>query len=366
MCLYPKLIRNRRYLPTKKNNYNPPACTDERKRFVPASCGVCKECREKKAKEWTIRCEWELKTLNEKAYGVTLTFADEYLDGNEDVDPNEFCQRAVRLFIKRWVKKYHKSIRYWLIPEIGQNNTERVHMHGLMWTNEPPIEINNIWKYGNTEIKTATLDAIPYALKYFLKPDKKHKNFKGKIIASKGIGKKFIYSHDAKKVQQMEESEYVKTRAGYKTAVPMYWRRKLFTEEELDEKWTRLLDKNVRYIQGEKIDISTKEGEDEYYRALEYYQKLNTELGFNQSPWDRALYKKSRKNVQKKRKFYDKKLAEFRKSLQLCKGKTKEERNQMERAWRDRIRRVLCEQGTEKDTTVFSDNHDNCDNLLIN
>lgn len=239
-------------------------------------------------------------------------------------------------------------------------------MHGLMWTNEPPTEIDNIWKYGNTKIETATLDAIPYALKYFLKPDTKHKNFKGKIIASKGIGKGFIYSYDARKVQQMEESEYVKTKSGYKTAVPMYWRRKLFTESELDEKWTKLLDKNVRYIQGERIDISTKEGEDEYYRALEYYQKLNAELGFNKSPWDRDNYKKSRKNLQKKKKFYDKKLAEFRKSLQLCKSKTKEERSQMERAWRDRIRRVLCEQGSEEDTTVFSDNHDNCDNLLIN
>ena len=28
MCLYPKLIRNKKYLPTKKNNYNPPKMVD--------------------------------------------------------------------------------------------------------------------------------------------------------------------------------------------------------------------------------------------------------------------------------------------------------------------------------------------------
>ena len=39
MCLYPKLIPNKRYLPTKKNGGVPPVCPDERLRYVTAACG---------------------------------------------------------------------------------------------------------------------------------------------------------------------------------------------------------------------------------------------------------------------------------------------------------------------------------------
>ena len=45
MCLYPKLILNRKYLPNKKNGGIPPKCPDERLRYVTAACGKCYECR---------------------------------------------------------------------------------------------------------------------------------------------------------------------------------------------------------------------------------------------------------------------------------------------------------------------------------
>ena len=45
MCLYPKMIKNPKYLPNKKNNNNPPEITDERVKWVPVGCGNCMECR---------------------------------------------------------------------------------------------------------------------------------------------------------------------------------------------------------------------------------------------------------------------------------------------------------------------------------
>lgn len=39
MCYFPIKILNKRFLPTKKNNYNPPTCTDERLRYITAECG---------------------------------------------------------------------------------------------------------------------------------------------------------------------------------------------------------------------------------------------------------------------------------------------------------------------------------------
>ena len=45
MCLYPKLIKNRRYVPNKKNGGVPPQCPDERLLYVTAACGDCLECK---------------------------------------------------------------------------------------------------------------------------------------------------------------------------------------------------------------------------------------------------------------------------------------------------------------------------------
>ena len=39
MCLYKKTLLNPKYLPNKKNGYNPPKCTDERFRYIEAECG---------------------------------------------------------------------------------------------------------------------------------------------------------------------------------------------------------------------------------------------------------------------------------------------------------------------------------------
>ena len=55
MCLYPKLIKNKKYLPTKKNNYNPPKMVDSRTAYITAACGKCLECRKQKQREWLVR-----------------------------------------------------------------------------------------------------------------------------------------------------------------------------------------------------------------------------------------------------------------------------------------------------------------------
>ena len=61
MCLYPKLIKNRRYVPNKKNGGVPPQCPDERLLYVTAACGKCMECRQQKQRQWLVR-------MSEEAY----------------------------------------------------------------------------------------------------------------------------------------------------------------------------------------------------------------------------------------------------------------------------------------------------------
>ena len=75
MCLYPKLIRNPKYKPNKKNGGHPPPVLDKRVLYVPIGCGKCIECMRQKAREWTVRLMEDIKEhTNGKM--VTLTFSD--------------------------------------------------------------------------------------------------------------------------------------------------------------------------------------------------------------------------------------------------------------------------------------------------
>lgn len=83
MCLYPRLIRNKRYLGyttkrPKKGEYSTIPIDDYRKEFVAIGCGHCIECRKQKAREWQVRLSEELKCWKYK-YFITLTFSPEAL-----------------------------------------------------------------------------------------------------------------------------------------------------------------------------------------------------------------------------------------------------------------------------------------------
>ena len=59
MCLYPKLIKNRKYIANKKNGGVIPAVLDERVKLVSVGCGKCMEC--KKRKHETGKCDYTKK-----------------------------------------------------------------------------------------------------------------------------------------------------------------------------------------------------------------------------------------------------------------------------------------------------------------
>ena len=149
MCLYPKLIKNRKYIANKKNegdipplplrNFNGKLIPDERVLWIPIGCQKCMECRKKKAREWQVRLLEEV-AYNNKALFVTLTFSNESIAkiGNE-LDgkltgyerDNEIAKIAVRRFLGNWRKHTKKSVKHWLITELGHNGTENIHLHGL-------------------------------------------------------------------------------------------------------------------------------------------------------------------------------------------------------------------------------------------
>ena len=156
MCLYSRLVENPKYKKNKKNGGHPPPVYDERIRYIPIGCGQCMECRKKKQREWKVRlCEEILTATNGKF--ITLTFNEKSLQELRDevskykwtkgkkitrnaeetltayeLD-NAVCARAIRLMTELYRKHHGKTIKHWLITELGHKNTERIHLHGIIW-----------------------------------------------------------------------------------------------------------------------------------------------------------------------------------------------------------------------------------------
>jgi len=308
MCLYPKLIENRKYKANKKNGGVIPPVSDKRTLMVPVGCGKCIECKKQKARNWQVRLHEELRH-DKSGQFVTLTFSDEeYKKLSEEITgvtdynlDNEIATLATRRFLERWRKKYKTSVKHWLVTELGHNGTENIHIHGLLWTKEKKETIEQIWKYGWIYIGDYVNEkTINYIVKYVNKTDKDHPNYNSKILTSAGIGNKYLERIDSKKnkYNPIETKETYTTRQGIKLNLPIYYRNKIYTEEEREKLWLEKLDKEERWVCGEKVDIS--KNEENYNKLRDYYRKLNDRLGYgnNEIDHEKKRYEINRRKLQ--------------------------------------------------------------------
>lgn len=318
MCYYSQLVINPKYKKNQKNGGHPPPLGDRRIKFVPVGCGNCKECRKEKAREWMSRLAEDIK-IHKNGKFVTLTFSNESIanlleheivqlkkDGkNEDGTnrmkevitkikdlkgyerDNQIATRAVHMFRNRWRKQFGKSPRHWLITELGHNGTENIHLHGIIWTDEHIDRIREQWGYGwiwprpKSTIKTYVNGrTVNYIVKYVSKVDAKHKEYKPIILTSPGIGGNYTKTTQAQRHQYngKDTKETYKTSTGHEVAIPIYWRNKLYTEEERERLWIHKLDKETRWVNGIKYDISKTE--DIFNQAVHEARKQNRELGY--------------------------------------------------------------------------------------
>lgn len=296
---------------------------DERVTLVPIGCGKCMECMKQKSRGWQVRLLEDIRH-NKNGIFVTLTFSDEKitqiiegknLEGEQIIAPltdelkgydidNEVAKIAVRRFLERWRKKHKKSVRHWLVTELGHEGTENIHLHGIIWTDIDRKEIEEIWKYGfcwvGDENKNWVNEAtVNYITKYINKTDFVHKEYQPRILTSAGIGKGYLDRHDSKrnKFNGKKTIETYTNRQGIKMNLPVYWRNKLYNEEERQRLWINKLDEETRWVGGEKVDVS--KGDEKYYRLLEWYRRINKKLGYgdNKKNWKRKIYETERRAI---------------------------------------------------------------------
>ncbi len=234
---------------------------DERVLSVPVGCQKCIECMKMKARSWNIRLQEDIKK-NKNGHFVTLTFNEESLIKlGEKIAltgynlENEITTKAIRLFLERWRKRTGKSVRHWFVNELGHKGTERIHIHGIIWTDEPE-KIDTTWGYGYTHIGDyVNSRTINYITKYVTKTDIQHPNYQTKMHVSAGIGKNYIEEkkNENNKYKNEKTQEYYVNEQGYKMGLPIYYRNHTYTDEEKEKLWTEKLDKNERYVLGIKI-----------------------------------------------------------------------------------------------------------------
>lgn len=356
MCYYPKLIQNKKYTPNKKNggvldwDYMYTDKFDKRVLTVPIGCGNCEECRKNKARDWQVRLLEDVRH-NENGKFITLTFSDEsirklakevtekttrvrtgvkkeYKDKNGKIrkrykyqtitekielngydTDNAIATYGTRKFLERWRKKHGKSLRHWFITELGHKGTQNVHMHGIVWTNEDVRELEKAWDYGfiwigerresGKIVNYVTEKTVNYITKYVQKVDFEHRYYKPKILTSAGIGAGYMKRSDVLKNKFNGENtnESYTTKTGHKIKLPIYFRNKIYSDEEREKLWIIKLNQEIRWVGGEQVSV--KDGYEEYWGVLEHYRKRNQKLGYGTSTidWSQKQYEEELRNL---------------------------------------------------------------------
>lgn len=322
MCLYPKRMINKKYTCTEKNGGNipfPPVIGideygneiyDERVLYTQIPCGQCIECRQQKAREWQVRLGEEIKEHNYN-YFITLTFGPKELAEVKKKsglsECNALAAYATRHMLERWRKKHKKSLKHWLITELGHEGTERIHMHGMIFSDEQlqfaPGDENNMvkweyWKYGHIFVGTYCNQAtVNYIVKYINKIDNDHKGFVGQILCSPGLGKNWIEGKEQLYRYRPKNSiDYYVLNNGCRVKLPKYYKNKLYTEEEREKIWREFMDKNEQTIAG--ITYSTNNTSNETIGNItEKAQEVNKFLGFGD---DSKEWRKKKWNITKR------------------------------------------------------------------
>lgn len=144
-------------------------------------CGKCVGCRDRRAREWALRCVHEAQMHTHNSF-ITLTYSPEDLpnDGGLRVgDFQRFCKR---------LRKRMGPFRFYHCGEYGEQNL-RPHYHAILFgldfhgdrvqVQEKPYArfrsalLTEIWGLGHTDIGSVTYESAAYVARYVHKAPRK-------------------------------------------------------------------------------------------------------------------------------------------------------------------------------------------------
>lgn len=327
MCLYQTTRINPKYKPNKKNKGIVPPfptingtvrldlCT------IQTQCGRCMECYKAKANGYKIRLAEHIK-IHKNGKFTLLTLSDEhYFKLDEEISyniqgyerDNAILTLAMRRFLERWRWEFKTSVMHFFVSELGQTATERPHMHGILWTNQPWETIERLWKYGyvgkgkwknDKLVNYVGESTIEYIAKYITKVDVLHKEYRSIILTSKGIGANYISSTNAQRnkykprdnIKGIKTNENYKHRSGFETGLPPYLKNKILTEEEREIIRCEKKDSGEVWVNKTKL-INPSQEIIEAVRNTG--RQLNKQLGYgnDEKNWNQKLAEEERRQI---------------------------------------------------------------------
>ena len=142
-----------------------------------------------------------------------------------------------------------------LFRSVSQSRYRGYHLHGIVWNAKNETVITKLWLYGFTFIGSFVNEkTINYITKYITKTDLKHKDFSPIILCSAGIGENYLSRSDSKlnRFRGKQTTETYRLRNGTKLNLPIYYRNKLYTDEEREQLFLNKIEKGKVWILGQK------------------------------------------------------------------------------------------------------------------
>lgn len=199
-------------------------------------CGKCAFCLSNKRSQWMFRIHYEMRNQEFPGYFLTMTYDERHVKrvGNGRLS---LRFRDVQLWLKK-VRKRKYYAKYIIIGEYG-SQTQRPHYHALIWTDCPPLELERIWTMGSIHFGRLTMASAMYTLKYIIQPKQKDETRndgveKTRAQFSKGLGISFLtcamYDY---LTDDFDNPVMFSVLDGRKVAVPLYYKRKIYTKYQL-------------------------------------------------------------------------------------------------------------------------------------
>lgn len=152
-------------------------------KYMLVNCRKCLECRQARAREWSIRCALESDKYVDNCF-ITLTYAPEH-------NPITLQKTDVQKFIKRLRKHIGADIKikYFACGEYGTKR-HRPHYHIIIFNYNfsdryqtstsargykiyRSAELEQLWKLGYSTVQTVSINSIAYCSLYASPPPKK-------------------------------------------------------------------------------------------------------------------------------------------------------------------------------------------------
>lgn len=239
---------------------------------VPVPCGKCAPCKRRRVESWVFRVMQEYK-VSASAYFVTLTYDTPYVPRSA----NGFLtlrKSDVQKFMKRLRKATSAKMKYYLCGEYGSKN-RRPHYHLILFNCPSKDLIEQSWGLGYVHIDEVNGNTVAYTMKYidkseYIKRFSRDDRIPEFSLMSKGIGKNFLSPAMVDYYHSDVTRMHVTERGGKKIAIPRYYRKKLFDEDQLQEQLMHVQSVMLKKADESKVDYLRLYGDNSQFTYSDY------------------------------------------------------------------------------------------------